>query len=480
MNRKVAVIGAGTMGSGIGQVAATAGHEVVVIDRDASALDRGRQLLAKSIGALVARSRLDRDDADTIVARIGWSQELGDAADAGLIIEAVLEDLDVKHRLFADLGALAARDAIVASNTSSLSISEMARSLRHPERFAGLHFFNPVPAMKLVEVVAGAETNPVVVEQLTRLMAAWGKHAVAVKDVPGFIVNRVARPFYAEAFLALDEGIPAALIDDAISSGGGFRMGPLTLADMIGHDVNYAAARSVFDGISPHARFRPQPAQARLLDEGRLGRKSGRGVYDYGAAEKTGQVDQTTASQRPAPQIAVAQDAQDFLWLSGRLSTSPATGIPAGSISVDGVIVAKGDGRTLDQRREVDVLLDHVHDHAISPVLIASARDERSAAAAADLAFALDKRLLLLPDRPGQIVLRTLAQLVNGAADAVEDGIAPANAIDEAMIHGANYPRGPLAWARDFGPARLKQTLLHIAAGTDDLLYSPSRGLDRL
>ena len=224
----------------------------------------------------------------------------------------------------------------------------------------------------------------------------------------------------------------------------------------------------------------PQPAQARLLDEGRLGRKSGRGVYDYGAAEKTGQVDQTTASQRPAPQIAVAQDAQDFLWLSGRLSTSPATGIPAGSISVDGVIVAKGDGRTLDQRREVDVLLDHVHDHAISPVLIASARDERSAAAAADLAFALDKRLLLLPDRPGQIVLRTLAQLVNGAADAVEDGIAPANAIDEAMIHGANYPRGPLAWARDFGPARLKQTLLHIAAGTDDLLYSPSRGLDRL
>ena len=180
MNRKVAVIGAGTMGSGIGQVAATAGHEVVVIDRDASALDRGRQLLAKSIGALVARSRLDRDDADTIVARIGWSQELGDAADAGLIIEAVLEDLDVKHRLFADLGALAARDAIVASNTSSLSISEMARSLRHPERFAGLHFFNPVPAMKLVEVVAGAETNPVVVEQQTRLMAAWGKHAVAV------------------------------------------------------------------------------------------------------------------------------------------------------------------------------------------------------------------------------------------------------------------------------------------------------------
>ncbi|MBS47059.1 MAG: 3-hydroxyacyl-CoA dehydrogenase [Sphingobium sp.] len=480
MNMKVAVIGAGTMGSGIAQVAATAGHEVVVIDRDASALDRGRQILAKSFAALVARSRLEQHDADMIAGRVRWSQDLADVAGAGLIIEAVLEDLEVKQRLFADVGAVAGRDAVIASNTSSLSISGMALSLPYPERFAGLHFFNPVPAMKLVEVVAGAATDSMIVERLTGLMAAWGKHAVAVKDVPGFIVNRVARPFYAEAFLALDEGIEAALIDDAVSGGGGFRMGPLTLADMIGHDVNYASACSVFEGISPHARFRPQPAQARLLDEGRLGRKSGRGVYDYGSADGTGQANRTAATQKPAPQIAAAPNADDFLWLRDRLPTSPARGIPADSISVDGVVMAKGDGRTLDERADVDVLLDHVHDHSVSPVLIASARDERSAAAVASLAGALDKRLLLIPDRPGQIVLRTLAQIANGAADAVEDGVAPAKAIDEAMLHGANYPRGPLAWARDFGPARLKQTLSHIAAATGDLLYAPSHGLDRL
>ena len=473
---KVAVIGAGTMGSGIVQVAAAAGHEVVVIDRERDALVRGGQAFTGSLAALVKRSRISQNDADSIAARVSWSTELADAASCDLVIEAIVERLDIKRSLFTDLAALAGPATVLASNTSSLSIAAMADGLPHPERFVGLHFFNPVPVMKLVEIVAGPATDPTLVERMTALMQRWGKHAVAVRDVPGFIVNRVARPYYAEAFLALDEGIDPATIDAALTGGGGFRMGPLTLADMIGHDINYAAASSVFAAMQPHTRFRPQPNQARLVEQGLLGRKTGRGVYDYSADPAPVEA----AVGQPAGEIDIAPDAGAFDWILQSTDCRSNDQLSPGCISVDGVVMAYGDGRPLSQRADVDVLLDHAEDPAACPILIATARDPRSTEATGRLASRLGKRLVVLPDRPGQIVLRTLAQIANGAADAVEDDVASAPSIDDAMIYGANYPKGPIAWARGFGLAEVQQTLAHIASATGDALYEPSRGIDRL
>lgn len=473
---QVAVVGAGTMGSGIAQVAASAGHDVVVIDRDQGALGRGQSALAASLATLVRRSRLTQADADTIASRVVWRADLGAARGCALVVEAIVERLDIKRGLFTDLAMLVSAETVLASNTSSLSIAAMAEGLPYPERFVGLHFFNPVPAMKLVEVVAGPATDPAVVEAMTALMQRWGKHAVAVRDVPGFIVNRVARPYYAEAFVALDEGMEPASIDAALTDGGGFRMGPLTLADMIGHDVNYAAASSVFDGMRPNTRFRPQPRQAQLVEEGHLGRKSGRGVYVY-------PVDASpirSEAGQPAERVEIATDARAFLWLLQSTACASNDSLPSGSIAVDGVLMASGDGQPLSRRNDVDVLFDHVADPSASPILIATARDTRAAEAAGRLAATLGKKLILIPDRPGQIVLRTLAQLANGAADAVEDGVASADSIDEAMIYGANYPQGPLAWARWFGPAEVARALANIAIATGDDLYAPSQGLDRL
>jgi 3-hydroxybutyryl-CoA dehydrogenase len=476
MVERIAVIGAGTMGGGIAQVSASAGHPVVVIDRDAQALERGAKALRDSLDTLVKRSRIAQERADSIFSMIAWSADITDTASCDLIVEAVVERLDIKRQLFADIANLVGADAILASNTSSLSITAMADGLPHPERLVGLHFFNPVPAMKLVEVIAGAETDPAIIERMTALMQSWGKHAVTARDMPGFIVNRVARPYYAEAFLALDDGIAPEVIDTALTGSGGFRMGPLTLADMIGHDVNYAAASSAFDGLQPNTRFRPQPSQARLVEQGLMGRKSGRGVYDY-AAES---VRQPVTASGPANEIAIGPDARSFAWLSEAASCSSDDRLPSGTIAVDGKIMAQGDGRPLRERPGIDILLDFARDHASSPVLIVSARDEVAAAAVNRLASMLDKRPLFVPDRPGQIVLRTLAQLANGAADAVEDGLAPASSIDDAMIFGANYPQGPIAWARDYGLAEVSLVLANIAAATGDPLYVPSRGLDRL
>ncbi len=468
----VAVIGAGTMGTGIAQVAASAGHDVLVIDRDPDSLERGRNAFAWSLDGAVKRQKITPAKAGALGARVRWSLDLGAAAGSGLLIEAIVERLDAKRQLFATLAAIVGRDAVLASNTSSFSIAAIAEGVGNPTRVVGLHFFNPVPAMKLVEVVAGRGTAPLVVEAATALMRRWGKHAVVVRDVPGFIVNRVARPFYSEAFVALCEGIDAAVIDAALTESGGFRMGPLALADMIGHDVNYAAASSVFEGMRPGTRFRPQPCQARLVERGLLGRKTGRGVYDYSAALPQPDL----LSGRPARRIRVAPG-ETPLTAPG-LETDPS--LAPGTMSVDGVIAASGDGRRLIERDGIGILLDHHRAPQTSRALVATVRDGAASKAAAGLAAALGKALLLVPDRPGQIVLRTLAQLSNGAADALRDGVAPASAIDEAMVHGAGYPSGPLDWARATGAQALTRALSHIASGTGDPIYKPSDGLKLL
>jgi len=470
----VAVIGAGTMGAGIAQVAAAAGHEVVVVDAAEDALERGRATVAKGLGGLIRRGKLDEAGKAAVEGRIVWSTDLARTAPAALAIEAIVETIEAKRSLFALLADLLGPDAILASNTSSLSIAALAEGLPRPERFLGLHFFNPVPVMKLVEVVAHPATDPAIAEAASALMRRWGKHPVAVRDVPGFIVNRVARPYYAEAFAALGEGMDPTTIDHALTAAGGFRMGPLALADLIGQDVNYAVACSVFEAYEGQTRFRPQDSQRALTENGRLGRKTGGGVHDYSAElpaprfATDGPQPRTITVGDPgllAPLIEAAREAGLTIKLAD---------LPPATLRADGVTLALGDGRPLAERKGVDVLIDHARDFASAETLLFTPRAPLAAAVAAGFARAIGRKALLLPDRPGQLVLRTLAQLANAAADAVTDGVASAEAIDEAMRYGANHPEGPLAWANRVGHASVRTALEYIAEATSDPIYRPA------
>ncbi len=278
----VAVIGAGTMGSGIAQVAATAGHTVELIDTFPAAIEKSRAGLQKILRRLVEKGRLSDSEADAILARIRFSDELKNAANGGLVIEAIVEDLEVKKETFRQLEAACGREAVLATNTSSLSVTAIAAACQNFERVLGLHFFNPAPLMPLVEVVPGISTAKNIVEAARRLMENWGKTTVLAKDTPGFIVNRVARPFYGEAIRILEEGIAdTATIDWAMRELGGFRMGPFELMDLIGNDVNLKVTETVFKAFFYDPRYRPSFTQQRLVEAGFLGRKSGRGYYVY-------------------------------------------------------------------------------------------------------------------------------------------------------------------------------------------------------
>jgi 3-hydroxybutyryl-CoA dehydrogenase len=469
-DRKIAVIGAGTMGVGIAQIASAAGHAVVVIDQNAVALDRGKQALQGALDQLVERQRMGADSALAVAERICWSCEIADVAGSALAIEAIVERLDAKCSLFAQLETHMDASAVLASNTSSLSIADIAAPLAHPARLIGLHFFNPVPAMKLVEIISLPNSDPDIVAAATDLMKQWGKYPVIVRDVPGFIVNRVARPYYSEAFAAWEEGLAPELIDHAMTGSGGFRMGPLTLADLIGHDINYAAASSVHDGMVPNVRFRPQPAQARLVEKGELGRKTGRGVYDYGFPLPP----PPSPLNAPAMPVSIAPHAGALAGLKALLQADEDPTLPPETMMIGNIRAALGDGRSLGARQDVDILIDYALDFATSGVLVVTTRDTAGERAAESLAAMLGKALVLIPDRPGQIVLRTYAQLANAAMDAVHDKVAGADAIDDAMRFGANYPVGPIAWIRQAGPERVRQALSHIARETGDPFYIPA------
>lgn len=279
---KVAVIGAGAMGTGIAQIAATHLHSVVLVDLNQDQLDKAEASLIRIINRQVEKGRMARDHADGVLQRISYTTDLTHCAPCALVIEAVVERLDIKLDLFTRLEAIVSDDAVLATNTSSLSIASIGAACKRPERVLGVHFFNPAPLMPLVEIIPGVASDPGIVTKIRALIDGWKKVTVLAKDTPGFIVNRVARPFYGEAIRILEEGVAdAATIDWAMRELGGFRMGPFQLMDFIGHDVNYAVTESVFREFFYDPRYKPSFTQKRLVEAGRLGKKSGRGFYDY-------------------------------------------------------------------------------------------------------------------------------------------------------------------------------------------------------
>jgi 3-hydroxybutyryl-CoA dehydrogenase len=406
---------------------------------------------------------LTDSEAAAITARCRWTLDAGALAPAGLVIEAIIENADIKRALFEKIEAVVATEAVIATNTSSLAVTALAAGRKNPARYMGLHFFNPAPVMKLVEVIAGAETDNALTASALALMNAWGKRAVVVRDVPGFIVNRVARPFYGEGWRALEEGAAdAATLDFLYRDLAGFRMGPFELGDLIGHDVNHAAAQSVFAAYSGRTRFTPSLMQGNLVAAGRLGRKTGRGVYSY-------------TDEKPAPLAvrAVEKLGDDHLML--------AAVIGGAAREIDGVCIMASDGRPAGAvsaaiNRPV-VTLDFMRDPAAASVIAFASSGDDAAQIAFRFIAKCGKNAVMLGDRPGLIVFRTLLQLANCAADAVRDKVAAPRAIDLAMVNGVNYPFGPLDWAKSVGFGRVVAALDAIADETGEAMYRPGEWL---
>jgi 3-hydroxybutyryl-CoA dehydrogenase len=459
LSSPVAVVGTGTMGQGIAQVALVAGHPVRLYD---AAPGRAREA-ADAIGArldrLVEKDRLTAADRDAARTRLVAAEHLTDLADCTLVVEAVLERLDVKQQLFRELEDVVSEDCLLATNTSSLSVTAIAGALRHPGRFVGLHFFNPAPLLPLVEVVSGFATEVSSATRAYETARAWGKTPVACADTPGFIVNRIARPFYAEAFAVYEaQGAEPATIDAVLRECGGFKMGAFELTDLIGQDVNESVTHSVWRAFFQDVRFTPSLAQQRLVESGRLGRKSGQGWYDYtDGAERD---EPHTAEPAQAPAYVVAEG--DLGPASELLALIREAGIQVREDEEDhgtrlvlpsGGQLALADGQTSVEFRDVvyfDLALDY---RRATRIALSASQDtsQQTLSEAVGLFQALGKAVSVIGDVPGMIVARTVARIVDLAHDAVAKGVATKEDIDTAMRLGVNYPLGPFEWSRRLG-----------------------------
>ena len=294
----VGIIGSGAMGSGIAQVAAEAGHRVLIYDNNPQALERSDAAMQQLFERLVSKGKRSQQQASDVLGRIEYVDALLQLDSAQLVIEAIIENLDIKRSVFEELSHAVSADCILASNTSSLSVTAIAASAKTPGHVLGLHFFNPAPLMKLVEVVPAAQTKPGLAEEMRQLMISWRKEPVVAQDTPGFIVNRVARPYYSEALRLVAEGLAEPHEIDAAMEALGFRMGPFYLMDFIGHDVNFRVTESMFNAYWGEPRYKPSFSQKRLLDAGYLGRKAGRGFYRFDESGKVQRPDSTQSADQ--------------------------------------------------------------------------------------------------------------------------------------------------------------------------------------
>ena len=477
----IGVVGAGTMGGGIAEVAARAGHRVLLVDAVPGVADAAITAARERLTRSVAKGRLTDEAARATIGRLTAASSVADLHPCALVIEAAAEDLDVKRALFAELEAVCDGTTILATNTSSLDVAQIAAGTTKPQRVAGMHFFNPATVLPLVEVVATPQTDPTVIDTLAATARAWGKTPVRCASTPGFIVNRVARPFYGEAFLLLEAGIAdPATIDALLRETGGFRMGPFELTDLIGQDVNAAVNRSIWEAFDHDPRFAPSALQQSLVSEGRLGRKSGRGIYEGDKRPAP-----ATAPSQPAPPRLVVNGAGDPLEaLVERLTEAGLTGIrtrdfgPVRLRPAPGVVLRLTDGRLAvdvsTESGETVVLVDLALDYATATRLaIAAPADAPAAAVDAAIgclqAGGLD--VTVLPDTRALVVARTVAMLAASGADAVESGVASVEDVDSAMRLGVNYPLGPIEWGDAVGWRWVEGVLTAIGAAEDPHRY---------
>lgn len=471
-NKIIAVIGAGTMGAGIAQVAAQAGHPVLLYDVQAGAPEKAIEGISNGLNKLVERGKFTAGDVEATVSRLKPVSMTEDLAPAALVIEAIVENLTVKQELFLELENLCAEDTLLATNTSSLSVTAIANGLVRPGNFVGMHFFNPAQVMKLVEVISGSTTSRQTAETVFETANAWGKKPVHAASTPGFIVNRVARPFYAEALRVFEEGSAGlATIDAVMRQSGGFRMGPFELMDLIGHDVNLAVTKSVFQSYHFDPRFSPSLVQEDLVASGKLGRKSGCGFYDY--TDDAPKAEPQTCNPAKPPEdvtilgdLGIAEPLADLMETFGVQAERKESEDGTGSIQVGSARLRLSDGAFATGQGGNDIFFDLALDYEKAERIALAPADGCDAAAldaATGLFQVLGKAVSIIDDTPGMIVMRTVCMLANEGADAVNQGVCDAGGVDTAMCFGVNYPLGPLQWADGLGLGVVEKTLDNMA-----------------
>lgn len=488
--KKIGIVGAGAMGRGIAQISAQAGSVVMLMDAQAGAAEKARDAIFAQWDKLVEKGRLGADLAVACKARLLPASTLNDLADCDLVIEAIVERLDVKQTLFAELEALVSPHTVLVSNTSSLSVTAIAAALKHPERFAGYHFFNPVPLMKVVEVIAGLKTSAAICSALADYARQMGHTPVQAQDTPGFIVNHAGRGYGTEALRIVSEGIADfATIDRILRDQAGFKLGPFELLDLTGLDVSHPVMESIYHQYYEEDRYRPSVITAQRLAGGMLGRKTGQGFYRYADG-----VIQTPA-ETPAPQVVDmppvwvsprAARRSELLQLLKNLGANIETGVSASPQALMLVAPLGFDITTvavverLDPARTVgiDMLMDDATTRrrvlATNPVTRIDMRN------AAHALFARDgKAVSVIRDSGGFVTQRVIATIVNIASDICQQGICSPKDLDTAVTLGLGYPMGPLALGNLCGPTNILEVLFNMQTVYGDQRYRPSPWLRR-
>lgn len=488
--RQMAVVGAGVMGTGIAQIAAQAGIEVVLFDNREGAAQSARDTLSQTLDRLATKGKLSASDAQATLERLRVATALTELSEVDLVVEAIIERLDAKQALLAQLEAVVREDCILATNTSSLSVTSIARECRHPERVAGFHFFNPVPLMKVVEVIDGLASDPSIGDRLQALAARMGHRGIRAKDTPGFIINHAGRAYSTEALQILKEGVAQpAEIDRILREGLGFRMGPLELFDLTALDVSHPVIESIYNQFYQEPRYRPSALTRQMLEAGYVGRKVGRGFYRYADGQM---VDAPAA--RPVPVV----DIMPAVWLGteneidranlsalleqlgarveqGAKPTEAALCLLA-PYGLDATCAAQRFGVDPSRTVCIDPLLDQTRYRTLM-LTPATRIDIRNAAHA--LLTRDGVGVSVINDSVGFVAQRVMAMIVNLAGDIVQQGIASVEDLDEGVRRGLGYPKGPLAWGDSIGAQRLLTILERMTQLTGDPRYRAGPWLRR-
>jgi 3-hydroxybutyryl-CoA dehydrogenase len=486
----VGIVGAGAMGRGIAQVVAQAGIEVRLFDTRPGAAIEARDAVVAQWHRLQSKGKADADRVTDWTARLTTIDGLDALSGCDLVIEAIVERLDAKQELFVRLESLTSPDCVLATNTSSLSVTAIAAALRLPERLAGLHYFNPVPLMKVAEVIAGLRTDPEVCDRLMAFVEASGHRAVRARDTPGFIVNHAGRGYGTEALRVLAEGVTDAItVDRILRDQAGFRLGPFELLDLTGLDVSHPAMESIYRQYYEEPRFRPSVITAQRLAAGQLGRKSGSGFYPYpGGAQQVAE-EPATPQVKDIPPVWVSSRAarrSELLQLLKDLGARIETGqnpspnaltlvAPLGfDITTVAVVERLDPARTVG----IDMLIDDGATHrrvlATTPATRADMRD------AAHALFARDgKPVSVIRDSGGFVTQRVLAMIINIASDICQQRICSPSDLETAVTLGLGYPSGPLAWGDRLGPTNILEVLFNLQTVYGDPRYRPSPWLRR-
>jgi len=506
----LAIVGTGIMGMGIAQIAAQAGIQVLLFDAKSGAAEQGRASLQGTLEKLAAKGKFTADELQATLNNLTVIQELSQIKTAEIVVEAIIENLDIKKQLFAQLEEVVAADTILATNTSSLSVTAIAADCENPERVVGFHFFNPVPLMKIVEIIPGISTQHSVVDALTSLAKRMGHLGVVAKDTPGFIVNHAGRAYGTESLKILGEGIANfEQIDRILRDGAGFRMGPFELMDLTGVDVSHPVMESIYEQYYQEARYRPHPLTRQMLTGKKLGRKVGEGFYHYENGQKVSvdsaknQSSQTLASDASVTSVWIGADLrEDKKQLVDYLNTCGITIDNNDKPSLDSLVLLAiyGDDTTnaairyqVDPKQAVaiDMLTELTKHRTLMPSLVTQEHFVAQAYAlfaSSTVSKGLDDSKVnaqnmgsatLIDESTGFVAQRVVAMVINLGCDIAMQGIATPEDIDNAVKLGLGYPYGPISWGDHLGVSRILLILERIYALTGDPRYRPSPWLQR-